>query len=155
MTLNTAATRQLDQLGIPYRIYLHPRPVHSLEQAARERGLAPDQIIRSLLFRLENGEFVLVLMPGARQVSWPKLRQHLGVSRLTTASREQVLAATGYAPGAVTPFGLPTRLRILADRSVLAHERLSLGAGAPNSGLILSLRDLLAVVQPEVLDLAG
>ena len=155
MPLSTPATRHLDRLGIPYRVHVHAGPLHSLEQAAAERGLAPDQIVRSLVFRLESGEFVLVLMPGARQVSWPKLRQHLGVSRITTASREQVLEATGFPPGAVTPFGLPNPLRILADQSILVHGTLSLGAGAPNTGLILSRDDLLAVVQPEVLDLGS
>ncbi len=155
MPLSTPATRQLDQLRIPYQLHVHAHPLHSLEQAARERGLDPDQIVRSLLFRLESGEFVLVLMPGARQVSWPKLRQYLGVSRITTASREQVLAATGYPPGAVSPFGLPHPLRILADREILLNETLSLGAGVPNTGLILSRDDLLAVVQPEIVPLEG
>jgi Cys-tRNA(Pro) deacylase len=154
MALSTPATRQLDRLGIPYRVHVHAGPLHSLEQAAAERGLAPEQIVRSLLFRLESGEFVLVLMPGARQVSWPRLRRHLGVTRLTTATREQVLTATGYPPGAVTPFGLPTRLRVLADHSILVHDTLSLGAGAPNTGLILSRDDLLACVQPELVSLA-
>jgi Cys-tRNA(Pro)/Cys-tRNA(Cys) deacylase len=153
MSLSTPATRQLDLLGIPYQVHVHAGPLHSLEQAARERGLVADQIVRSLLFRLESGEFALVLMPGVRQVAWPKLRQHLGVSRITTASREQVLAATGYPPGAVTPFGLPRPLRILADPGILVHERLSLGAGAPNAGLILARDDLLAVVQPVIVPL--
>ena len=155
MALSTPATRELDRCGVAYRVHMHIGPLATLEQAAAERGLAPDQIIRSLLFRLESGEFVLVLMPGARQVSWPRLRQHLGVSRLTTASREQVLEATGFPPGAVTPFGLPTRLRVLADQSILVHDTLSLGAGAPNTGVILSRDDLLAVVQPELVHLAG
>jgi Cys-tRNA(Pro) deacylase len=153
MTHSTPATRKLDQLGIRYQIHVHTGPLHSLEQAARERGLAAGQIVRSLLFRLETGEFVLVLMPGTHQVSWPKLRQHLGVSRITTASPEQVLATTGYPPGAVSPFGLPHPLRVLADPEILAHETLSLGAGAPNTGLILARDDVLAVVQPELVPL--
>ena len=154
MALSTPATRELDQRGVAYQVHVHIGPLASLEQAAAERGLEPDQIVRSLLFRLESGEFVLVLMPGKRQASWPKLRQHLGVSRLTTASREQVLAATGYPPGAVSPFGLPQPLRILADPEILAHEILSLGAGVPNAGLILKRDDLLACVQPELVSLA-
>ena len=64
MAKSTPVTRALDELGIPYQIHTHERPLRSLEQAAEERGLEPDQIARSLLFRLEDGAFVLVLMPG-------------------------------------------------------------------------------------------
>ena len=155
MSLSTPATRHLDRLGIPYQVHVHAGPVRSLEQAAAERGLAPEQIVRSLVFRLENGEFVLVLMPGGRQVSWLKLRRGLGISRITTASREQVLASTGYLPGAVSPFGLATPLRILADSCLLTQDPLSLGAGAPNAGLILARRDLLDNLRPQLLDLCS
>jgi Cys-tRNA(Pro) deacylase len=154
MPLATPATRHLDRLGIPYRVHVHAEPIRSLEQAAAERGLAPDQVVRSLVFRVESGEFVLVLMPGARQVSWPKLRRYLGVSRLTTASRAQLFSTTGYPPGAVSPFGLPNPMRILADQSVLLPATLSLGAGAANAGLILARDDLLGVMHPEIVDLA-
>jgi prolyl-tRNA editing enzyme YbaK/EbsC (Cys-tRNA(Pro) deacylase) len=39
---------------------------------------------------------------------------------------------------------------VLADPEILAHETLSLGAGTPNTGLILARDDVLAVVQPEI-----
>lgn len=155
MSLSTAATRQLDRLGISYQLHEHAGPVGSLDQAARERGLDPEQIVRSLVFRQVDQSYVMVLMPGKRQVSWPKLRRYLKTSRITTATSAEVLQTTGYEPGTVTPFGLPQRLRVLADGGVLAHATLSVGAGARNAGLILSSQDLLAVVQPELVDLAA
>jgi Cys-tRNA(Pro) deacylase len=149
---DTAATRALDAGGIPYRLHLHSQPVHSLEQAARERGLHPGQIVRSLVFRLEDGSFALVLMAGPGQVSWPKLRRHLGISRLTTASPAEVKQVTGYEPGAVSPFGLPSQLRLIADRSVLDHVVLSVGAGIRNAGIILARDDLLRALNPDIGD---
>lgn len=149
MSVSTPVTQALDALGIPYRLHLHERPVRSLEQAARERGLRPEQIVRSLVFRLEDGSFVLVLMPGPGKVAWPKLRHHLGVSRLTTATAEEVRRVTGYEPGAVSPFGLPRPLRVLADRSLLDLEEVSLGAGIRDAGVVLSAADLVAALQPE------
>jgi Cys-tRNA(Pro)/Cys-tRNA(Cys) deacylase len=113
---STPVTRRLAELGIPYRFFRHPGAVHSLEQAARERGQKPEQVVRSILFRLAQDEYMMVLMVGPRQVSWPALRRHLGRSRLTMASEEEVLAVTGYPLGAVSPIGLPAPLRILVDR---------------------------------------
>ncbi|MCJ7708734.1 MAG: YbaK/EbsC family protein, partial [Anaerolineales bacterium] len=104
---STPVTLALDGLGISYRMHLHQRPVQSLEQAAEERGLDPSQIVRTLVFRLEDGSYVLVLKAGPGQVSWPKLRRHLGVRRIASATAEEVQQVTGYEPGAVSPFGLP------------------------------------------------
>ncbi len=149
---STPVTRALDAAGIPYTLHLHDHPVHSLEQAASERGLRPEQIVRSLVFRSEDGSFLIVLAPGPRQVSWPKLRRHLGVSRVTTATAEEVLQVTGYPPGAVSPLGLATSLRILADRSITEEETVSIGAGVRNAGIVLRVDDLVRIVQPEIGD---
>ncbi len=149
---DTPVTRALEALSIPFELRLHDRPVRSLEEAAAARGLAPGQIVRSLVFRIEEGTFVMVLMPGPEQISWPQLRHHLGVSRLTTASAEQVERETGYPPGAVSPFGLPRPMRLLADRSLLDLETISLGAGVPNAGVVLARADLFATLEIELGD---
>jgi prolyl-tRNA editing enzyme YbaK/EbsC (Cys-tRNA(Pro) deacylase) len=140
---STPVTRALAQMGIPYRFFRHPGPVSSLEQAARERGQRPEQIIRSILFRLGEGEFVMVLVAGPRQVDWPTLRRHLGVTRMTMATEEEVLVATGYPLGAVSPFGLPSALRILADESIFTEHEVSIGSGVRYSTVILAQADLM------------
>ena len=140
--IETPVTRSLDQLGLNYRLHVHENHLRSLEQAAIERCLQPDQIVRSLIFRLEGGSNVMVLMPGQEQVAWPKLRHYLGVSRLTTASKDEVEAVTGYPPGAVSPFGLPQPIRILADERILEQVTISMGAGIRNAGIIMARRDL-------------
>jgi Cys-tRNA(Pro)/Cys-tRNA(Cys) deacylase len=155
MNKTTPVTRALEDLGISYQLHVHERPLRSLEQAAEERGLEPDQIVRSLLFRLEGGSFVLVLMPGMEKVNWAKLRRYLGVSRMTTATPEEVRNVTGYETGAVSPFGLPQPLRLLADRRILTHEDISIGAGIRNAGVILKRQDLLDVLEPELGDFGG
>src|SRR3970282_1667093 len=139
---STPVARALAALNIPYRLFRHSGSVHSLEQAARERGQSPDQVVRSIVFRVGQGEDVMVLVAGARQVSWPALRRYLGQSRLTLASEAEVLAATGYERGAVSPFGLPAPMRILMDESVLAHEEISLGAGVRGITILLRSADL-------------
>ncbi len=152
MTTSTTVTRALERLGIPYQLHVHENPLQSLEHAAQERGLDPAQIVRSLLFRCEEEAYVMVLMSGPKKVSWPKLRRYLGVSRITTATPEQVQVVTGYPPGAVSPFGMLSALRIVADQSLLIHEEISLGAGIPNAGVILKRDDLLHALDIEIGD---
>jgi Cys-tRNA(Pro)/Cys-tRNA(Cys) deacylase len=139
----TPVTSDLDRKGVSYKFFKHAGQVRSLEQAARERGQRPDQIIRSILFRLHDEEFVMVLVAGPSQISWPRLREYLGISRMTMASPEDVMKMTGYPTGAVSPFGLPQPIRILVDRSVFEEEEISIGSGVRNSTVILSKTELL------------
>ena len=136
------AAQALDQLGLPYRLFKHPRPPASLEEAASQRGQTPGQIVRSLIFRLAENQFVMVLMAGPGQVSWKRIRDHLGVSRISMASEAEVLAATGFVRGAVSPLGFFHPMRILADELVFTHEEISLGSGVRGIAVILKGIDL-------------
>ena len=138
----TPATRSLDLLGIPYRLFEHVQPPASLEEAAHQRGQVPDQVVRSILFKCHGQDFFLALMAGPGQISWRKLRKHLGVSRISMASEKEVLAVTGYAVGAVSPLGLPQPLRILADACVFHPEQISLGSGVRGVAIIMKPSDL-------------
>ena len=142
MDNTTKVTQYLASIGIPYRVFRHPGPIQNLEQAARERGQIPEQVVRSILFRVGQGEYVMVLIAGSSQVSWPALRAYLGLSRLTMASREEVFEATGYEPGAVSPFALPRPVRILVDGSVFAQQEVSIGSGVRGTTVILNSADL-------------
>ena len=152
MPNSTSVTNALDALEVKYVLHLHDNTVRSLEQAAEERNLLPSQIIRSLLFRLAQNSYVMVLVAGPDQISWPKLRRFLDVSLMTMATPEQVREVTGYEPGAVSPYGLPRALRILADQRIREHEVLSIGAGIRNAGIILNRKDLLRTLDIEIGD---
>ncbi|MGE5248927.1 MAG: aminoacyl-tRNA deacylase [Bacteroidota bacterium] len=146
----------LEALGVPHRVFTHPGPVESLEQAARERGHRPEQVVRSILFRLKADEYVMVLVAGPAQVSWRALRKHVGQSRISMATEDEVLDVTGYAIGAVGPFGLPRRLKLLVDPGVLAEEEISIGSGLRGTAVILSSRDLIeALPEAEVVALVS
>ncbi len=142
MTNHPPAAWALDQLGIFYRLFEHSRPPDSLEEAARERGQSPGQIIRSIIFRLSAGQFVMVLMAGPGQVSWKLIRSALGVARISMASEAEVLAFTGFVRGSVTPLGLPQPMRILADESVFIHDEISIGSGVRGVAVILKSAEL-------------
>ena len=149
----TPVTQTLEQSGIPYRFFRHAGQVHSVEQAAQERGLNVDQVVRSIVFRTGPANFVMVLVTGTRQISWPRLRKYLNLSRLTMATEEEVLRTTGYKLGAVSPFGLPAPMPVLVDQSVMAFDEVSIGSGERNSAIFLKTFDLLkALGQVEVVN---
>jgi Cys-tRNA(Pro)/Cys-tRNA(Cys) deacylase len=140
------AVRYLETHGIAFQLFQHPGPIHSLEQAAQERGQQPEQIVRSIVFRLAEETFLMVLMSGPGQVPWKALRRFLGQSRLTMASEEELLLVTGYQPGTVTPFGLPRAMHVLIDREVLNQTEVSLGSGVRGLAILMKPQDLLSAL---------
>jgi Cys-tRNA(Pro) deacylase len=132
----------LQESGIPHTTFTHPGPVRSLKQAAKERGQRPEQIVRSILFRVGEGEYVMALVAGPAQISWKALRSYLGRSRLTMAEQDEVLRVSGYPIGAVSPFGTATRLRMLVDPNVFGEEVISIGSGVRGTTVILRSDDL-------------
>ena len=136
------ASLAMDSLGIEHRVFLHERPVTSFEQAASDRNQRPEQIIRSILFQIRDGEFVMVLMAGPDQIDWKKLRQLVKRSRVRMATEEEVLEVTGYRVGTVSPFGVKNQVRVMLDASVLKEAEVSIGSGVRNMAIILKSADL-------------
>lgn len=150
MNYTTTVTQYLTERNIVHRVFCHAGPIHSLEQAARERDQTPDQVVRSIVFRISQDDYVMVLVAGPGQVSWPALRRYLGLSRLTMASKDEVLHVTGFETGAVSPFALPNPMRILVDEAVLAPSEISIGSGERGITVIMTreaLIDALGVVE--------
>jgi len=77
-----------------YRLFHHKEPVKSLEQAASERGQIFGQVVRSILFRTGESNFVMALIAGPAQISLPKLLAFLRQSQLTLTTEDEVLVIT-------------------------------------------------------------
>lgn len=138
----TPVGRALQALGVPFHEFSHAGPVFSLEQAAEEREQRPEQVVRSILFRLAQDEYLMVLVGGPKQIDWKRLRAAMGQSRMTMATPDEVRAVTGYEIGAVAPFALPRPIRVLLDESVMGEEVVSLGSGVRGTAVILTTVDL-------------
>ena len=150
------ASIALEKLNIPHTIFRHEGSVESYEQAAQERNQHVGQVVKSILFRVREGEFALVLVAGPQPISWKILRKILGRSRISTATEEEVLQVTGYKVGTVSPFGLLKQARVLIEANVLKEEIVSVGSGVRNTAIILNSEDLhLALKDAEVVELIG
>ncbi len=137
------ASAALEEMGVAHSVFRHAGPVESLEQAAEERGEQPEQVVRSILFRLGEEQYAMALVGGRAQISWKRLRKYMGQSRLTMASEAEVLEVTGYRVGAVSPFGVRRAVRVLVDPSLLKQEEVSLGSGVRGTAIIMKTKDMI------------
>ena len=122
------AVAALDAAGLTYRIVEHG-PVSSLAEASVARGVEPADVIKTLVVRRGDDDYLFVLVPGDRTISWPKLRALLGVSRLSMPDAAAAMDATGYERGTITPFGATRSWPVVADER-MAGRRVTLGGGA-------------------------
>lgn len=74
----------------------------------------------------------MLVVPGDRAISWPKLRRLLGVSRPSMPDAEMARQATGYERGTITPFGWARPWPMIADERVRGRK-ITLGASEPVS----------------------
>jgi Cys-tRNA(Pro)/Cys-tRNA(Cys) deacylase len=144
------ALAAVEAAGLAHRVLRHG-PVRSLQEAARARGVAPADVVKTMVVRRGEDDLLLVLVPGDRGISWPKLRALLGVSRLSMPDAEAALAATGCVRGTITPFGTTRTWPVVADERLRGRE-VTLGAGAHGVALAVDADAALAALGATVAD---
>ena len=145
------AREALEASGIEHRILVSTERARSLAEAAAQRGIEPRDIVKTLVVRRGSGDYVFVLVPGDREISWPKLRSHLGVNRLSMPPADKAQEATGYERGTITPFGSSTAWPVIADATVPGRT-ISMGAGAHGTSVTLAADDVVRVLAADVVD---
>lgn len=136
------ALRALGLDDLPARIRRFPDATRTAAEAAAAIGCELSQICKSLIFAAD-GVPVLVLMDGASRVDVELVRKELGAEKVTRADADVVRETTGYAIGGVPPFGHRTRTRVLADRSLLAHDVVWAAAGTPHTVFPMAPKELV------------
>jgi Cys-tRNA(Pro)/Cys-tRNA(Cys) deacylase len=150
----TPAIAAVEALGLPHEVRVIER-ARSVEEAAERYGVPVDRLLKTLVVRRGDDDHLFVLVPGPRQLDWPKLRAHLGVSRLSLPDADVAREVTGYERGTITPFGSLRPWPVLADATIAAvgDGAVTIGAGAHGVSLRLAAADLLAALDAEVADI--
>lgn len=143
------AVEALEHAGIDFTITRHGR-VSSLAEAAAARGVEPAAIIKTLVVRRSDEDYLFVLVPGGRAISWPKLRALLGVNRLSMPDAATAKDVTGYERGTITPFGATTAWPVIADETIAGT--VSIGAGAHGVAATVETADLVEALGAQVAD---
>lgn len=139
-------------LGLDVDLVERPA-ARSLHEAAHILGIPPSDIVKSLVVKHKDGSFLFALIPGDRQISWPKLRALVGVNKLSLPPADAAFEATGYERGTITPLGSTTAWPVYADSAVAGH-RISLGAGEHGVSAFVDSDALIAALGAIVADIS-
>ena len=149
MSEDTPAILAVAASGVLFRVVRTER-ASSAEESAAFQGIEVHQLIRTIVVRRGAGDYVFVLVPGGRQIDWPLLRAHLGVTRLSLPDQEEAKEATGYERGAITPFGSATTWPVVADATLADRDLVAIGGGAHGVNLHLAPADLVRLLGADV-----
>ncbi|WP_224760420.1 aminoacyl-tRNA deacylase [Salinibacterium sp. ZJ450] len=138
--------------GLPIEIVERPH-VRSLEEAAAALGIEPADIVKTLVVKRQDGNYLFALIPGDKQIGWAKLRGIVGVNKLKLPEADAAFEATGYERGTITPFGSTTAWPVYADESIVGR-RVSMGAGDHGHSLFVDADALIAAFAATVADIA-
>jgi Cys-tRNA(Pro) deacylase len=147
----TPAIAAVERLGLEHTVIRH-EPVRSLVEAAAARGVEPCDVVKTMVVRRGDGDYLFALVPGDRVISWPKLRALLGVNRLSMPDADEALVVTGFPRGTITPFGARTALPVIADQRMLARW-VTLGAGEHDVAIGVDADAALAALEAQVADI--
>jgi prolyl-tRNA editing enzyme YbaK/EbsC (Cys-tRNA(Pro) deacylase) len=127
----------------------------TVAEAAAALGVETNQIIKSLVFQVEEDP-ILVINNGLARVDRKKVAMFLGVgkNRVKFASPGKALEVTGFEVGAMPPFGHLQPLRTLMDKAVADQKVIFGGGGAMDTMMRLAPAELLRVTGGEVIELS-
>ena len=151
--VESPAIQAVDRLGIEHRV-VQTRPATSAEESAELQGIELASLLRTLVVRRGEDDYLFVLVPGGRRFDWSKLRAHLGVKRMTMPDADEARTVTGYERGAITPFGAARAMPVLIDAAALEQRLVAIGGGVRGVNIHLALADLVKHLDAEVVDIS-
>jgi Cys-tRNA(Pro) deacylase len=118
---------ELKGKGVDFELISLPQAVHSVQDVQVACNCEAREVIKTLVFI--GSSPIVVVMPGDKRADIVKIEKLTGEQNLRMAKPAEVLAATGYGVGSVSPFGIDPKIKLIADKSVLDLSSLFLGSG--------------------------
>src|SRR5262245_56486932 len=149
----TPAIEAIRSLGVAHRV-VRTEPANSAEESAQMQGIPLEALLRTIVVRRGEDDYLFVLVPAGRRFDWPKLRAHLGVSRMSLPDADEAHRVTGYVRYTITPFGSTRAWPVIADASAMSEPVVAIGGGARGVNLHLTPDDLVRVLNADVVDVS-
>ena len=153
--LHLPAHTHLDQLNIPYSKAEFPPSIEKgAASVARALGFRERQMIKTLIFELDTGERLLVMVGGDQNIVSGNLKKVAGSRNIKMASFEAVQETTGYIVGSIPPFSWqPTGFRSFLDTSLMNESVLGVGTGVWGIEILIKPKDLVKASEAQVVNL--
>jgi Cys-tRNA(Pro) deacylase len=126
----TPATLWLRQKGIAYTEHVYDYVDHGgAPESARQLGLQPDEVVKTLVMQDDRAQPLLVLMHGNAKVSTKNLARQIGCKLVEACKPEVAQRHSGYQVGGTSPFATRKPMPIYVEASILQFEKIYINGG--------------------------
>ena len=132
----------LKSQGVWHRFIPKPETVHTAD-AARVSGIELQKITKNLVFRVDDREYTLLIVPGDRKVDLKRAAESLGAKKISLVPFDKSEAISGYPPGGTPSVGHRTEMRVVLDKSLQDFETIYCGGGTRDKLLELRTEDVI------------
>ena len=135
----------LDEHHIPYeRKSFPPETEKGAANVAHVLGFSERQAVKTLIFQVDTGERVLVMLGGDQNAISGNLKKAIGSRDIKMADPEIVKETTGYVIGSIPAFGWqPPGFRTFLEASLVKERILGTGAGEWGEEIMITPEDLI------------
>lgn len=151
----TNALRILESLGISFDVATYPVGEEHVDAAtvAREMGVDPDIVFKTLVARNEKNETLVFCIPGASELDLKKAAKATGSKKIDLIGLKDLTPLTGYVRGGCSPIGMKKKYPTWIDEIASACDRIYVNAGARGLQVIIAPVDLVRAVDAHYADL--
>ena len=149
----TRGTQVLREKGIAHEVLTYRFDRKGARPAADALGLPHAEVLKSLVFRADNGSFLFALIAGDGNVSVRKLGRVTGHKHVDAAAPHDAERVTGYQTGGISPFGSRQALQVVLDATAASRPSLVINAGARGTLVRLATSDLIAATSATIADI--
>jgi len=128
------------EYNMDHRVMVLENSTATVEQAAHAHGVDPDQIGKTLAFKIEETP-ILIVVAGEAKIDNKKYKSHF-FKKAKMLNKDEALEYTGHAIGGVCPFGLKKPIDVYLDVSLKKHSEVIPAAGDRNSSIRLTIEEL-------------
>ncbi len=149
----TPAVRFLENQGIPFEIASYDHQKKGAVFASKAIGMPVEQTIKTLVVEVAKQGYLVVLMPGSKNISFKRLARILGTRKAAMVHTTTAERLTGYSVGGISPFGMKHSLPVVIDAGLLSAEKVAINGGKRGLMLIMHPSDILRATGAKPIEL--
>ena len=146
--------RLLESHGVAYETFTYDPAITDGVGAAQAMGFPPEQVYKTLVVQLKDGEHALVMIASDRTLDLKRFARAIGQKKASMPSRRGAEAVTGLRTGGIGALALThKRWGVYIDEAAKAHDAILVNAGQRGVNVKVNVDDLARVLNARFLHL--